>query len=83
MINQAHIDRFTAVHFATGAAMGLLGVGPLGAAMISVGFELVEDSIKDSRFNIFPYASHDTKQNSLTDALATSAGAYVVMRYKR
>jgi hypothetical protein len=75
-INGVAVDRFTAVHFASGYVLGqflplwLIGVG-------AVAFELVEDPMKTRYPQIFPHPSHDSKKNSLVDVGAVILGAWI------
>lgn len=73
-INNSAIDRFTAVHFATGLALGT--VLPLHIIFfVALAFELGEDTLKDRFPWVFPHPSHDTKRNALVDAGAMVLGA--------
>lgn len=73
-INVAAVDRFTLVHLVAGAALGKLGVSGLTAAGVAVGWELVENKLKDASPSSFPHPSHDTPANSIVDAMAMIAG---------
>jgi hypothetical protein len=73
-INGDAIDRFTLAHFGVGVALGLLGAPTWVAAGWAVGWEIVEDRLKDALPRLFPNATHDTKENALTDAAAVLLG---------
>jgi hypothetical protein len=73
-INGDGVDRFTIGHAAFGVLMGL-GRVPLWAAVaVAVGWELIENPLKDRFPEAFPHASHDTFENASMDAIAMVAG---------
>lgn len=83
-INGAAFDRFTAVHFATGLFSGGVLKAPLPVALVvAFGWEVVEDSLKDSIPEAFPHASHDSKYNALWDAAAYMTGWLIASGGKR
>ena len=75
-INGVHLDRFTFAHIGGGMLVAKCGIDPFPAMVIGIGFELIEDWIKKSRWNVFPNRSLDTKENALTDALAFACGYF-------
>jgi hypothetical protein len=72
--NVAHVDVFTLGHAALGFGAARLGVSLAAAAVLAIGFELMEDRLKTQFPVIFPRASPDSKPNALTDVLAVVAG---------
>ena len=73
-VNREPVDRFTLAHLAFGAAMGLARVPWYAALPVAVGWELVENHLKDAFPQAFPNPSHDLPANAVTDALAVVAG---------
>ncbi len=68
------VDRYTIGHFSVGTLLGLMRVPWWGAIAFAVGWELIEDPLKDLVPGIFPHASHDAFVNSFLDAAAMMAG---------
>ena len=66
-VNQAAFDRFTLLHMLTGFVCGYYGQNPILYMTGSVGWEMVEDALKDSHPELFPNPSHDSKANALGD----------------
>ena len=64
-VNQAAFDRFTLLHMLTGFVCGYYGQNPILYMTGSVGWEMVEDALKDSHPELFPNPSHDSKANAL------------------
>jgi len=73
-INGDPFDRYTIVHFTFGTILGAVGMPSWSASMISIGWELIESTLKDQFPELFPHASHDTAANALIDAGAMMAG---------
>lgn len=73
-INQDAADRFTFAHGAAGWAMQRFGFGMPATAAMAVGWELIENPLKDALPSVFPNASHDTPKNAATDVGAALAG---------
>lgn len=79
-INQAALDRFTSAHAGVGITMGALGL-PWWAMMgLTIGWELVENFLKDKKPHLFPYSSHDSIDNSVADTAAVIVG-FVTTRH--
>ena len=79
-VNRRPIDRFTLAHASVGLLLGLGRVKAPAAALVAVGWELVENPLKDEFPEVFPHPSHDTLANATCDALAVLAG-WAVGRY--
>lgn len=73
-INGDAIDRFTLAHLGAGLGLRMLGVPPLTTAALAVGFEIVENPLKDRFPAVFPNATHDRPINAAFDAAAVVAG---------
>lgn len=69
-INEAAFDRFTLLHMLTGFVCGYFGQNPVLYMTTAVGWEMVEDALKDARPDLFPHPSHDSKANALGDVWA-------------
>ena len=46
-INGSYFDRFTLVHFASGYAFGKLPISNIEALVIAIGWEIIEDRLKE------------------------------------
>lgn len=75
-VNTGVIDRWTGVHFASGVALGLVGVSPAGAVAIGSVFELAEKVAKERRPELFPHPAPDTALNTAGDLVAIGLGAW-------
>lgn len=73
-INTDPVDRYTSSHAGIGATLAWLGAPAWMALLVSVGWELIENDLKDELPGMFPYASHDSLANSISDTLAVLAG---------
>lgn len=73
-INGDAFDRFTFVHFGVGVALGMVGAPWWVALPMAIGWELVENRLKDKFPELFPHATHDTLTNAVMDALAMTTG---------
>jgi len=80
MINQEPIDIYTAAHFTGGAICARLNFPPFSAALIGVGWELLERPLKVAYPSLFPAPTQDTIENSAVDFLAFMAGFYIADR---
>ena len=72
--NQIPIDKFTALHFLFGIGLAKINAELYQVLFAAVSFELLEDALKDRYPQMWPYASKDSKVNSLVAILATLAG---------
>jgi len=77
-INVDPVDRFTIGPFAVGTLLGLARMPWWGAVAFAVGWEIIEDPLKDWIPGIFPHASHDSFTNSAFDAIAMVSGWAVI-----
>lgn len=73
-INGDSIDRFTAGHAAFGVLLGLGRVPWWVALGLAVGWEIVENPLKDRFPKLFPHPSHDAPVNATFDVLAVMTG---------
>lgn len=73
-INYPPFDQFTAAHFVVGMALNALGLSRTQAAVVSVGWELVERPLKRELPSIFPHSTQDTLPNMIGDAIAMYLG---------
>lgn len=73
-INGDAFDRFTVGHAAVGVIMGLARAPWWAAIGVAIGWELIENPLKDRFPRVFPHATHDRFVNAATDAAAMVAG---------
>lgn len=73
-INGDPVDRFTLVHGGAGALLGAIGAPWWLTLGVAIGWELIENPLKDAVPEAFPHASHDTVPNAIFDSLAMMAG---------
>lgn len=73
-INHDAVDRFTIGHAAVGTIMGLARLPWWVAITVAIGWEVIENPLKDRFPQLFPHATHDTLANATFDALAMIAG---------
>lgn len=77
-INEALVDRFTAVHGVVGFAGGAFGMPFWFTVVGSLVFEILENLLQPKMASLFPYtADRDSPMNSSFDTLAVIAGWYV------
>lgn len=76
-INYHAFDRFTAVHFMSGVGLGLTPLPMWSIALMAVGWEIVENPLKDNIPKAFPHPTHDSKINAVVDVAAVMTGAVV------
>lgn len=79
-INQAPFDRYTFAHMGFGATFAGIGTPWWGTLAISIAFEMVEDRLKDTYPQAFPFSSHDSRRNTVGDTVALMA-AYFYTQY--
>lgn len=65
--NQPWFDRYTSAHAGVGLTFAYYGMPTLALLVAVVGWELVENVLKDRFPSLFPYSSHDSLGNSITD----------------
>lgn len=73
-INGDAFDRFTLAHFGVGVALGMIRAPWWVTLPMAIGWELVENKLKDRWPEVFPHATHDTAANAIVDALAMMTG---------
>ena len=73
-INQAALDRFTSAHGGVGITMAALGVPWWVMLGLTVGWEVVENYLKEQKPHLFPYSSEDSADNSVADTAAVIVG---------
>lgn len=77
-INEALVDRFTAVHGVMGFAGGTFGIPFWFTVVSSLVFKILENMLQPKFASLFPYtAERDSPMNSSFDTLAVIAGWYV------
>lgn len=81
-INGDVVDRFTLAHGAAGVLAGSVGVGPLGALALAVGWEIVERPLKRALPGAFPNATQDTWGNMVGDVGAFMIGWFIANRLR-
>jgi hypothetical protein len=70
-----YVDRYTLGHFMVGFLSGMRGVIPwYGSLALAVGWELIENPLKQAVAQIFPVAIPDTIENAAIDVAAWMAG---------
>lgn len=79
-INQVALDRFTSAHGGVGITLASFNVPWWAMLGITLGWELVENYLKDQKPHLFPYSSHDSAENSVADAAAVIVG-FTVTRH--
>lgn len=82
-INQAAIDRFTSAHGGVGVTLAVLNFPWWAALGVTIGWEVVENYLKDRKPHLFPYSSHDSLENSVVDAAAVIVGFAVTRHMMR
>lgn len=82
-INVDPVDRFTLVHGAVGFGLGYARVPWWGALMLSVGWEILENPLKEALPWTFPNPSRDSLANSTFDAIGLMGGWYVAKRLRK
>lgn len=77
-VNYDPVDRFTFAHVGVGAAYRLLGMPFWGAALLGIGWELLERPLRVRgvlrKLKPDAYRYQDTAENALVDALAVMGG---------
>lgn len=82
-INQAALDRFTSAHAGVGITMAAFGIPWWATLLSTIGWELIENKLKDARPDLFPYSSHDSFENSVADSTAVMLGFWVARHAMR
>lgn len=75
-VNQVPIDAFTALHYAGGVGMKVVGLNPPAALALAVLWELAEPPLKQRYPSQFPHPSVDSFANKCFDVIAAMIGYY-------
>ena len=73
-VNIDTFDRFSIAHAASGFVAERAGMSFVLTVVLAIGWEIIENDLKDTLPRIFPNASHDTPRNAFGDVLAAAAG---------
>ena len=68
---QPLLDRYTIGHAAIGGVYGALGLPWHTALLLVIGWEVIENPLKDRIPELFPDSCHDTIENAVADAAAS------------
>jgi hypothetical protein len=81
--NHAVIDPWTAVHFSTGLAAGLMNAPPVQAMSAALAYEVAEQVMerKELGKELFQTAGPETFANVVTDMLMFAAGMWLGRRW--
>jgi len=72
--DQDFFDRYSIAHAAVGSVFAVADI-PFWCSVAShVGFELIEDQIKDATLSLFPTQTHDSWRNHVGDVVSFSVG---------
>ena len=74
------LDRFSLGHAAVGVLYGAFELPWWAAAGLAVGWEIIENPLKDWLPEVFPDACYDSLPNAVADAVLV-IGGYVGARY--
>ncbi len=80
---QSVLDRYTVGHAAVGLLCGLAQLPWWGTVTVAIGWELVENPLKDAFPELFPDARHDRYANAAADATAMLAAYALTRAYMR
>jgi hypothetical protein len=79
---QSVVDRWSGAHASMGVLYGSVTKMPWWLALgLAVGWEIVENPLKDRYPDFFPDAKHDSLPNAVADAAAVMVGYWVGRRY--
>jgi len=83
--NRAAVDPWSAVHFSTGLAMGLMNVDRAWAIGASLGYEIVEQFVERKKWGreLFETKGPETPVNSAVDTVVFIAGHWLGKRWLR
>jgi hypothetical protein len=81
--NRAAIDPWTAVHFGSGLALGLVNAPAGATAMLGIGYEIAEQVFEDSDFGqrFFNISGPETLGNVFVDLAVYGVGWYLGRRW--
>lgn len=78
-VNLDPIDRWTLLHAVGWYIAGRSGLSPQLAAIGILGWELIEDRVKDTLPDLFVHPVHDSTENAVVD-IVVGAAAYALGR---
>lgn len=81
-VNIDPVDGYTLVHAAFGAAMGAAKMPWWGALIVAVGWEIIENPLKDAFPQVLIHNTRDSPMNAVLDATAVMGGWYVADRWR-
>ena len=83
--NQAILDPWTVVHYATGLAAGLAGVNYRAAIIAAVGYELAEQMFERTEFgqSFFNVSGPERGANAIVDVIVFACGYKAGERWNR
>lgn len=80
---QAVLDQYTVAHGSVGVLYGTLTNMPWWLALtLAVGFEVIENPLKDEFPELFPDAKHDRLPNAAADVAAVMFGFWLGRKYR-
>lgn len=79
-INGDMFDRFSLLHGGFGYLCGKMGVGLTGTAIVAIGWEFVEQDLKERYPHMFPHPSQDSPINAIGDVIVAMIGWQMAQR---
>lgn len=76
--NGRPFDRFSLLHFAGGAVMGMLDFRPAPALAAAIGWDVLERPLKDFFPQFFPVATQDSPRHVMCDVACVMTGYTVI-----
>jgi len=73
-MNDLPFDRFTLAHVLVGYLFKTQGVSLGATILISIGWEVIEPTLKEAMPDVFPHAERDSNANKIVDVLAVVVG---------
>lgn len=83
--NHAAIDPWTAVHFGSGLALGLLNAPATATAALGIGYEVAEQVFEDSEFGqrFFNISGPEVMSNVVVDLAVYGLGWWLGQRWNQ